>query len=353
MALLKTEQVRIAGISTVVPRYEVSNLQYEVIPEKERALLVKTTGIEKRRIAKPGTTTADLCKEAADKLLDELQWDRDSIQVLVLVTQTADYITPATAAILQDRLGLSKTCLAFDINLGCSGYPYGLSVVSSLLGNIPGGRGLLLVGDVSSACVSAEDKSAAPIFSDAGSATALEYQAGAKPMYFNLQSDGGGYEAIIIPDGGYRNPVTEASLKNENHGAGIDRNKTHLILNGIDVFNFSVREVPGNVRSLLEFAGTEPEAVDHFVFHQANLIINQSIRKKLKLDEAKVPLSLPNYGNTSSATIPVTIVSELRNTLGGGPATMLFSGFGVGLSWGSALVTLDDALILPMIETEG
>lgn len=353
MALLKTASVRIAGLSTVVPRHEVSNLEYGVIPEKERALLVKTTGIEKRRIAKPGTTTADLCQEAADKLLQELGWERESISVLVLVTQTADYITPATATILQDKLGLPKSCMAFDINLGCSGYPYGLSVVSSLLGNMPGGRGLLLVGDVSSACVSAADKSAAPIFSDAGSATALEFKADAPPMYFNLQSDGAGYEAIIIPDGGYRNPVTEASLQQENHGAGIDRNKTHLILNGIDIFNFSVREVPGNVKDLLTFAGADTDTVDYFVFHQANLIINQSIRKKLKLDEDKVPLSLDKYANTSSATIPVTIVSELRTSLKNNPVKMLFSGFGVGLSWGSALVTVDDALILPMIETEG
>lgn len=349
MALFTTQHVKMVGMASAVPGNTVQNLTYDPIPEKERALLVKTTGINERHVAAPGTTTADLCLVAANKLLDDLEWEKESIGVLVLVTQTADYITPATAAILQDRLGLPTTCLAFDINLGCSGYPYGLSVVASLLANTKG-RGLLLVGDVSSACVSAVDKSAAPIFSDAGSATALEYNESAAPMHFNLQTDGKGFEAIIIPDGGYRNPVTEESLRLENHGLGIDRNRTHLILNGIDIFNFSVREVPPNVRALLEFAETSADDVDHFVFHQANLIINKSIAKKLKLEEDKVPVSLDSYGNTSSATIPVTIASEISEEVQQGEQHLLLCGFGVGLSWGSALISTNNLRCLPIIE---
>lgn len=350
MALFQTAQVSIRGMAAAIPKAQVSNLEFDVIPEKERKLLVKTTGIEHRHIAEPGTTTADLCEIAANKLLEELGWEQDSIEILVLVTQTPDYITPASAAILQDKLGLPKTCLAFDINLGCSGYPYGLSVVASMLSQFKKGRAVLLVGDVSSACVSSIDKSAAPIFSDAGSATALEFDEAAEPMYFNLQTDGSGYEAIIIPDGGYRNQPTYESLKLENHGAGIDRSRMHLILNGIDIFNFSIREVPPNVNQLLEYAGTEKENVDQFVFHQANLIINDSIRRKLKLEKEQTPLSLSNYGNTSSATIPVTILSEIRGVVEGQPQTMVFSGFGVGLSWGSALVKTNGIKCLPIIE---
>lgn len=336
-------------MASAVPGNVVHNLSYDPIPEKERPLLVRTTGINERHVANPGVTTADLCEVAANKLIDELGWEKDSIDVLILVTQTPDYITPATAAVLQHRLGLPTTCVAFDINLGCSGYPYGLSVMAGLL-NSTKSRGLLLVGDVSSACVSATDKSAAPIFSDAGSATALEYNEGAAPMHFNLQTDGKGYEAIIIPDGGYRNPVTADSLELQNHGLGIDRNKTHLILNGIDIFNFSVREVPPNVRALMEFAKVDADAVDHFVFHQANLIINNSITKKLKLDTDKVPLSLGAFGNTSSATIPVTIAHEISETVQQGRKQLLLCGFGVGLSWGSALVTTNNLHCLPVIE---
>lgn len=349
MALFTTQNVSLVGMASAVPSNVVHNLSYDPIPEKERSLLVKTTGINERHVAKPGVTTADLCEVAANKLIDELGWEKDSIDVLILVTQTPDHITPATAAILQHKLGLPTTCLAFDINLGCSGYPYGLSVMAGLLGSTKS-RGLLLVGDVSSACVSATDKSAAPIFSDAGSATAMEYDETAEPIHFNLQTDGKGYEAIIIPDGGYRNPVSNDSLAMENHGVGIDRNKTHLILNGIDIFNFSVREVPPNVRALMEFAKVDAEAVDHFVFHQANLIINNSIAKKLKLDTTKVPLSLGTYGNTSSATIPVTIAHEIREPLQQGRQQLLLCGFGVGLSWGSALVTTNNLRCLPIIE---
>ena len=349
MALFSTQHVGIVGMASAVPSNTVQNLSYAPIPEKERDLLVRTTGIDTRHVAEPGVTTGDLCEVAANKLLAELGWQKDSIDVLILVTQTPDHITPATAAILQHKLGLPKTCMAFDINLGCSGYPYGLSVMASLLSNTRS-RGLLLVGDVSSACVSATDKSAAPIFSDAGSATAMEFDTTAPPMHFNLQTDGSGYEAIIIPDGGYRNPTTEESLKMENHGLGIDRNKTHLILNGIDIFNFSVREVPPNVTDLLNYVEADVDDVDQFVFHQANLIINRSLAKKLKLDVDKVPLSLGKYGNTSSATIPVTIASEIIDQVQQGQQQLLLCGFGVGLSWGSALVTTHNLRCLPIIE---
>ncbi len=350
MALFTTEHVKISGLAAAIPAWQVSNLEFDVIPEKERNLLVKTTGIATRHIAAPGTTTADLCEIAANKLLAALGWTKDSVEILVLVTQTPDYITPASAAILQDKLGLPKSCLAFDINLGCSGYPYGLSVVASLLSQFKKGRALLLVGDVSSACVSGVDKSAAPIFSDAGSATALEYDEAAAPMYFNLQTDGSGFEAIIIPDGGYRNQPTHKSLELENHGPGIDRSKMHLILNGIDIFNFSIREVPSNVTDLLAYAGTNTKSVQQFVFHQANLIINESLRKKLKLEPGQTPLSLSKYGNTSSATIPVTILSEIREAVATKKQTMVFCGFGVGLSWGSALVETEGITCLPIIE---
>lgn len=349
MALFSVEHVNIAGLAVCMPENEVSNLDYDIIPEKERALLVKTTGIEKRRVAESGVTTADLCEKAASELMMALNWRPDSIDVLILVTQTPDYHTPATAALLQNKLGISDTCMAFDINLGCSGYPYGLSVISALVSKMHMGRGLLLVGDVSSACLSAEDKSAAPIFSDAGSATALELKEDAPPMYFNLQTDGKGYEAIIIPDGGYRNPVTPESLNMENHGPGIDRNRTHLILHGIDIFNFSVREVPPNVLALLDYVDLTTDDIDAYVFHQANLIINESIRKRLKLDKEKVPLSLGQFGNTSSATIPVTMVTNLADALSNGKQKLLLCGFGVGLSWGSALVDFDQVKCLPLI----
>jgi 3-oxoacyl-[acyl-carrier-protein] synthase-3 len=203
MAQFSIPNVKLQGIAACVPQQEVSNFDCELLEEKERKLFVKTTGIEKRRIAAKGVCASDLCERAAEKLIADLGWNKNEINVLVFVTQTPDYTTPATAIILQEKLSLSKNCLAFDINLGCSGYVYGLSVAAALLQNIPNGKGLLLVGDVSSACISAEDKSTVPLFSDAGSATAIAHDLNTtSALHFNLENDGKGFEAIIIPEGG-------------------------------------------------------------------------------------------------------------------------------------------------------
>ncbi len=350
MSLFSVSKIQLVGVAACVPQNVVSNYDYELISPKERELLVKTVGIEKRRIAQKGICASDLCFEAAQQLLNDLGWERREVEVLVFITQTPDYITPATSNILQQRLGLSKNCIALDINLGCSGYVYGLAVVSSLLQTLGKGKALLLAGDISSATLSEKDKSSAPIFSDAGSATALQWRQNAAPVYFNLQGDGSGYDAIIIPAGGYRHPVDARALEEQTISEGITRNQTHLILKGIDVFNFSVNEVPANVEALLNFAGKDRAAVNYFLFHQANLIINESIRKKLKLTPEQVPYSLRDFGNTSSATIPVTLITQLRNRLISEKLEMVFSGFGVGLSWSSAYLETEKLVCCELIE---
>ncbi|MDX2002139.1 MAG: ketoacyl-ACP synthase III [Chitinophagales bacterium] len=350
MALFSLNNVAIKGIAASVPNEVQSNSDLALIPEKDRDLLIRTTGIKYRRVAKFGTCASDLCLAAAEKLMASLQWEKESIQALVFVTQTPDYITPASAIVLQQRLGLSKSCLAFDINLGCSGYVYGLAMAASIIAAMPNGRALLLVGDVSSACISHSDKSVVPIFSDAGSATALQHDSSATAMTFNLESDGSGYDAIIIPAGGYRAPVSAEALQYMELEPGIARNQMHLVLNGIDVFNFSVREAPQNVQALLQHLGLKTSDVDSFVFHQANKLINDTIARKLQLAPHQAPQSLREFGNTSSATIPITIVSQLAQQLINAPAKLVFCGFGVGLSWGSVYLETKGMEILPLIE---
>ncbi|RLD36019.1 MAG: ketoacyl-ACP synthase III, partial [Bacteroidetes bacterium] len=194
-------------------------------------------------------------------------------------------------------------------------------------------------------------KSTYPLFGDAGTATALEYVPGAPDMAFNLQTDGSGYEAIIIPDGGIRNFATkETSFEYEDIAEGISRNKFHIALNGEEVFNFSLREVAPNIRALLEYSGMELEVIDYFVTHQANKLMNESIRKKLKIDPAKYPYSIRNFGNTSSASIPLTIVTALQDEVTGKELKLLLSGFGVGLSWGSAVINTDKIFCPALIE---
>jgi len=350
MALFQINNVNIAGLSAVVPSNKVNNRDYSWISEQERELLIKTTGIENRRIVTDDSTVLDLALEGANKLIEKLQWNKSEIDLLILVTQSPDYIIPATSIILQEKLGLGKNCLAFDVNLGCSGYVYGLSVAASMIGAGAIKKGLLIVGDVSSKGINNKDKSTAPLFSDAAAITALEYKDGAEPMQFCLQSDGKGFEAIIIPDGGIRNPINEQTLVEQEFEKGIIRNRRQLILNGLDIFNFSLREVAPNIDQLLKHFSLNKEEIDYWVFHQANLLMNEMVRKKLKLPAEKVPYSLKEYGNTSSATIPLTIINNLSEQLKSGPKKLVLSGFGVGLSWGSCHVNLKNTVVLPIID---
>ena len=350
MAFFTVHNVKIAGISAAVPKQEVSNYDYERLNEQEKKLLVKTIGVEKRRVAPKGLTTSDLCLEAAQPLLHSIGWNKNEIQLLIFVSQSGDYYLPATAVILQDRLGLEKSCIAFDINLGCSGYVYGLSTIGSMMSSGGLKKALLMVGDIASNTSAFEDKSTYPLFGDAGTVTALEYDPSASPMSFILNSDGSGYKAIIIEDGGARNLVKDDSLTMVKIGEGIERSRLHLALNGVDVFNFSITEVPASVKEFYEYTKTSSNDYDHFVMHQANLLMNETIRKKLGIDASKVPYTLSKFGNTSSASIPLTMVTELNEALTTKKLSLLLSGFGVGLSWGTASVVTERIICLPLVE---
>ena len=350
MAIITTPNIRIAGISACVPKKEVDNMDYKWISVKERETFIKQVGVRKRRVVDDKTTTSDLCFTAAEKLIAELKWDKKEIEALIYVTQSNDYVIPSTGIILQNRLGLPHNCLAFDINLGCSGYVYGLSVVGSFMstGNIK--KSLLLVGDTSTYNASYRDKSTYPLFGDAGTATCIEYVENYPAITFNLQSDGSGYKAIYIPDGGIRHYITKDSFKQRKIAEGIYRSNIQLALDGIQVFNFSLREVVPNIKILAKHISAEIDSFDYFVFHQANRLINQTILKMLKVSPEKLPLSLGKYGNTSSASIPLTIVSELREEITKKGLNLMLSGFGVGLSWGSAAVKTDKIVCPEVLE---
>jgi len=351
MAVLTVPHTRVRGIAACVPRNEESNYDYELTSEKERKMFVKTTGIETRRVAEEGVTTADLCYQAAEQLIEELQWDKQEIDALVFISQSGDYILPATGILLQDRLGLPKTTMAYDVNLGCSGYIYGMAQLGSLISTGGIRKALMLVGDVSTATSSYRDKSTYLLFGDAGTATALEFDKDASEMTFNLQSDGSGYDTIIIPEGGLRKFVSEESFKYKDHGNGMVRNGIQVALNGEKVFHFSMREVAPNIRELVENRlGKALDDFDYYVLHQANMLMNNSIRRKLKLEKEKFPNSIQRYGNTSSASIPLTIVTQLHEQLQCDVKNIILSGFGVGLSWGSVNIHADNLVIPKLLE---
>jgi len=349
MAVFNIPHVKLAGISACVPPGIFFNNQFNLIPEKDRDLLIRTIGVKQKRHAAPGVISSDLCCQAAEELLNTLGWKREEIDLLVFVSQTRDYLMPATSCILQDRLNLTQHCMAIDLDLGCSGYVYALSVVHSLLsaGNLR--KALLLAGEVPSPNSSCEDKSVYPLFGDAGTATALIREPGWPDAYFNLQTDGSGYDAIMIRDGGSRNYVDpEKTFEPKKISQGIKRNRAQIELDGMKVFNFSLKEVRPNVLKLLESAGRELDEIDYFVFHQANRLMNETIRKQLKIDPSKYPYSIELYGNTSSASIPLTILHAITGNRLKQNLSFVLSGFGVGLSWGSVLMETD-GLVCPQI----
>lgn len=349
MAFLEIKNVRIAGISAGVPKFVASNLHPleddGISTEYSPEAFVETTGVQERRISDK-LTTSDLCYEAAERLITDLRWEKSEIEAIVFVSQTADYILPATACILQDRLGLSKECYAEDVALGCSGWVYGLSNVASLLSSGSIKKALLLAGDAKKRAKGPRD----PLFGHAGTATAVEFVEGAKGFQFHFGTDGSGYDAIITPDGGSRNQVSPDSFKLEEvEGKQMHRMQTRM--KGMDVFSFGISTAPKSIKKLAERYGFDYQNYDYFVFHQANMKMNNMIAKKLKLASNKVPSCMLHFGNTSSASIPMTIVTQLRGICP--PSTkFICCGFGVGLSWGTVAFTSENMIVSSLVEVE-
>lgn len=355
MAFLKFEGVRIAGVSAAVPRETERNAelpQFEGAPEA-LALFVENVGVRERRVSRERNVCAsDLCCAAAERLLDELSWKREEIDALVFVSQTADYRLPATSCLLQHRLSLPSECAAFDISLGCSGWVYGMSALSALVasGNIK--KALLLAGDTPGTHLhSLFDKTSAPLFGDAGTATALEFSPHSAPIHFHLATEGAGANAIFLPDGGARNPVRPESLELRDLGDGVKCTPLQTRMNGMDVFAFAVSRAPKSVKALLERFGLEIDEKTILLLHQANRLINEKIRKKLGFRPENCPSNLKNFGNTSCASIPLLAVCERDSAQWEkGERSILACGFGVGLSVASAYFELDAPVIPPLTE---
>lgn len=314
MAFITIENINILGISAAVPKKKITNTDSKFI---------STTGILERRIVSSNVCTSDLCFSAAEKIIEDLNIDKEDINVLIFVSQTPDYKLPVTSTILQHKLKLPQSCLCFDIPLGCSGFIYGLATISSLISSGKIKKGLLLVGDTISKTVQHGDQSTEPLFGDAGTATVLEYDVTAEPMLFDLGSDGEGYKTIIIPGGGSRDKSASE----------------YLVLDGMDVFNFGIIKMPKVINGFLSKYSLTVDQIDLFVFHQANKFMNDKIYKKLSIPESKTLSSLTNFGNTSSATIPLTIITNQPEHIKK-DKSLLFCGFGVGLSWGTVFIKL-------------
>ena len=353
MAFLQFEGVGITAMSAAVPKRIVVNREYtEVFSKAEADEIVDKTGIEQRRFADENTCSSDLCLAAAEKLFADNNINKEDIDLLVFISQTPDYRMPATSMTLQHRLGLPNSTIAFDINLGCSAFIYGLSVVFSMMERSGLKKALLLDGETRSKVYSPRDRRSAFLFGDGGVAALIERDTKFGKSIFSLNSDGSRADLIMIPAGGYRKMSSaETVVEKVVDEFGNMRSEEQGYMRGGDVFNFVIREIPRDIKNTLAYAEKTVDNFDYVVFHQANNYINSYIMKKMKLDEAKIPSTISKFGNTSSVSVPLTIVSELKGKLNGNKE-LLLSAFGVGMTWATGIVPFVDCKISDIVEVE-
>lgn len=347
MSLQKIENVRIAAISAAVPEHTVETLGHPAFPcEDDARKHMENVGVHRRHINQSALCCSDFCMAAAEKCLAAAGWAKDTVDLMVFVSQYADYVLPATSCVLHGKMGMPITCSAFDISLGCSGWAYGLSVVAGLVQSGAFKRAILMVGD---ALPNGERDKGKPLFGDAGTATLLEFDPTAAPIYIETCTQGADYEAIIRRGGAARHPFDEHSLDIIEDRFG----ERHTILDeemdGPAVFIFGITQVPKAIKRMLQTTGLSIDSTDYIIFHQANLMMTEKIRKKCKIPAEKCPMSIDEFGNNSSASIPLTIVTRLRDEATTRDLNIIACGFGVGLSWGTVSTTLQQPIIPELI----
>ncbi|MFV3076224.1 3-oxoacyl-ACP synthase III family protein [Niveispirillum fermenti] len=321
MAQARIHAIALRGIVSALPTTVEGEAEMAARFGADQARrIAAATGIRQRHIIGPDQCMSDLAVPAAHALLADLGWLAGTIDLLITVTQTPDHPLPATACLLQQRLGLGRHCAAFDVGLGCSGYVYGLWLAASLLSGMGRGRCLLVAGDTTSRTLDRDDRSVAPLFGDAASVTALEFDPGAGMLTIDAGTDGTGAPYLIQPGGGARRP---------------DGGK--LFMDGTQVFAFTLREVPKAIAATLAAADCDIRMMDHVVLHQANEMMVRRLGQKIGADTGQMVMALADRGNTSSASIPLAICDTLGPSLRSDRRHLLLSGFGVGWSWATAV----------------
>jgi 3-oxoacyl-[acyl-carrier-protein] synthase III len=341
MAIVKTRGARIAAVCSCVPTKRFDNLTDSgEFSEEEIRKVTGMAGVSARRLAGDTVCSSDLCIMAARRAMERLDWSPDSIDALIMVTQTPDYFLPSTACVVHHQLSLADHCAAFDVGLGCSGYPYGLWLAGMMLQGGGVKRALVLHGETPTRFSDKADRSVSLLFGDAGSATALEAYNDASEWHYALHSDGSGYHSMIIESGGFRDRF------------GSDPRKHCVYMNGALIFNFTIKRVPALIDETLKGAGISSNDVDYFIFHQSNQFIMKHLCTKQSISLEKVPIILKDFGNTGGPSIPLTLTEGKLQRPTEKALRLMLLGYGVGLSWASALLDLDALAILETIELE-
>lgn len=352
MSLFKFRNVGIRAISASVPERIVKTSSLtNYFSQEQLDKFVEATGIVERRFVDPDQCASDLCYSAACNLFDKTDIKREDIDMLIFVSQTPDYKSPGTSIILQNRLGLKKSILVYDVNMTCSGFIHGLLMAYTFL-NLSGINNiLLLVGDTLSKLISLRDKSTGLLLGDAGTAVLINRGEHYGDSYFSMNTDGANTAGIMIPAGGSRIMSSKETIEYKEYEDGSIRNLEQVVMNGMDVFSFAISELPKDVKHLLDFAGVDINDIDKYAFHQANKFMTEFIAKKLKLDSSKLLVSITKYGNTSGVSIPLTFV-ENKNLIKE-DETILINAIGAGFAYGTALLKLANCQILELNELAG
>jgi 3-oxoacyl-[acyl-carrier-protein] synthase III len=336
MAFLKINNVRIAGLAGAVPDNLVNSHDFDFFSHEDAENFIKTVGIENRYIAPDNICASDLCYEAAERLISDLGWKREEIEILAFESVTRDFRTPPTSCLLQERLKLPSGCFTLDIPMGCCGFMYALTVVGNMMASGYLKKALLLVGDTATRMGSPKDKSRVPLFGDCGTAIALEYNKNAHVINTEFNSFGEGFSALMTPHGEFRHPATPESFEYHDFGNGVVRAPVHSLINGMDVFSFAITKPPKSIEQFLQLCNIDKDKdVDYFLIHQANKMIVDRIVKKLKIDVSKVPGNLKEYGNLGGASIPMLMITNLQKELQEKELFLVLSSFGLGLTWGT------------------
>lgn len=350
MPFFQLNNISVTGVAAAVPKQVVTVDSFkkefgtEVI-EKYKAM----TGIYQFHKTKKEQTASDLGFSAADRLLIGKGISRESIGLLLFVTQSPDYKRPATSYVLHKRLGLGKECAAFDINLGCSGFVYAVQIAGSMMqcSNIQ--TALIIVAETSTKVMWPKDKSVAMLFGDSGAAILLQ-KSGTHSIQGGLWSKGEGCFSIVVPGGGFRNP--DASQESFVGSDGNEHMLHYQVMNGADIMQFSITDVPQSIKEFLEYSGNNVAQYDYYLLHQANAFILKQLIRKFKLSKEQVPFSLDRYGNTGGVSIPLTLCDFLEKNDSSEELHLFSSGFGVGLSWGVLDFWVKPQDVFSILETD-
>ncbi|WP_027124328.1 3-oxoacyl-ACP synthase III family protein [Gelidibacter mesophilus] len=344
------KNIKIAGVSVALPTQKVEVKSYtETFGEDIIRKFIETTGVESVCRSIPEQTASDLGYEAALNLFQNTEIKKEEIGILVFISQKPDFRTPASSYLIHNRLELSKDCLCLDINLACSGFIVALHSIHTLLQNSDAQKALLITADTSHKTLSPFDRTMIMLFGDSGSALLLEKTKENVEAHFTIKSDGKRFKSIITPSGAYRN--LDAPKQRVVWSDGILRSDYDTHMKGMDVFEFSLTDVPKLFKTFLKELDKTPADYDYFTLHQANHYILKQLSRKIKIPMEKIPISLDRFGNNSSNSVPLVLADHFSNLE---PQTLklFMSGFGAGLSWACADITIDSDVILPIVYTD-